>query len=166
MLSISFVGLVQHHGLHRAEVQAALVGQVEQTAGGADDHLNALAQAAQLQLVRLAAVNGKYGNAASLAVALDGFGHLDGQLAGRGQHQGLDALLPGGDPLQQRQPKGGGLAGAGLGLADEVAASKQQRDGRLLNGGGVGESEFGDGLHQIRVQAKIGKGLCCHQATP
>lgn len=83
------------------------------------DHLNTLAQAAELLLIGLAAIKGKHGNASLLAVTANGRSNLDGQFAGRGENQCLDAFLPGSDPLQQRQAKGGGFAGTGLRLADQ-----------------------------------------------
>ena len=45
------VGLVQHEGLDAAEHEVALLGEVEQAAGGADDHVDALAQGGELRLV-------------------------------------------------------------------------------------------------------------------
>ncbi len=54
------------------------------------------------------------------AVGLGLLGNLDRQLPGRGEHQGARTTRAGrrtglGKLLQNRQPEGGGLAGAGLG---------------------------------------------------
>jgi hypothetical protein len=60
-----------------------------------------------------------------LAVLLQGRGHLDGQFAGGGEDERLHAVLLPVKPVQQGQAVGRGLAGAGLRLADHVAAGQQ-----------------------------------------
>ena len=55
-------------------------------------------------------------------------------------------------PLQQRQAEGGGLAGAGLGDAQHVAARQEQRDGLGLDGGGLGVV-----LGRENAQKRLGK---------
>ena len=60
------VGLVEHQHRQAAELQVALLGQVEQAAGGADDDVDALLQRLDLRLVGAAAVDGGDGQ---LAVA-------------------------------------------------------------------------------------------------
>ena len=68
------------------------------------------------------------------SIGSEAFPDLEGQLAGRGQHQDARGLAPDGGgffcgkALQDRQRKGGGLAGAGLGDAQEVTAGKKLRD--------------------------------------
>ena len=81
------VGLVEHQHRQAAELQVALLGEVEQPAGGADDDVDALLQGLDLRLVGAAAVDGGDGQ---LAVAgrqvLRGVGEvvvdLQAQLAG------------------------------------------------------------------------------------
>ena len=53
-----------------------------------------------------------------------------------------------GQPIEDRQDEGGGLAGAGAGLADQVAALEQQGDGLALDWRGLLVAECGDGGHQ------------------
>jgi hypothetical protein len=53
--------------------------------------------------------------------------------------------------LQQRQRESGGLAGAGLRGADQVAACKDYGDGLCLYRGGLGIALLGDGTRK-RVQ--------------
>src|SRR6266446_9065306 len=66
---------------------------------------------------------------------------LPGQFAGRAQHQRaaglwlrLDAVLK--QAVQDRKREGCGLAGAGLGNADDVTAGESEGNGLGLDGGG------------------------------
>jgi hypothetical protein len=54
-------------------------------------------------------------------------------------------------PLQQRQRESGGLAGAGLRGADQVAAGKDYGNGLRLDRGGLGVALLGDRARE-RVQ--------------
>jgi hypothetical protein len=66
-------------------------------------------------------------------VTLKCFGNLDRQLASRHEHQRLRRLLLQLDARKDRQGESGGLAGAGLRLADYVGPGKHVRDGRRLD---------------------------------
>ncbi len=83
---------------------------------------------------------------------------LQGQLAGGGQDQGLDLGVAGVDGVEQGQSEGGGLAGAGLGHAHDVATGQEHRDGLLLDGGGRDVAHVGHGAQQVRGQAEVGEG--------
>ena len=88
-------------------------------------------------VVALAAVDRQHPDAGhALGVGAHGLGHLQGELAGGGQHQRLDVRGVRVDALQHGQREGGGLAGAGLGQADDVAARQQRGDGLGLDRGG------------------------------
>ena len=70
---------------------------------------------------------------------------LQGKLAGGGEDQrpcgkALRRGLLGGEVLQQGQRESGGLAGAGLRDAKQIAAGQQMRDGGGLDGGGMEEA--------------------------
>jgi hypothetical protein len=56
--------------------------------------------------------------------------------------------------LDQRQREAGGLAGAGLGGAEEVAAGQDDRDGLLLDGGRDGVSLVRDCADELGSEAK------------
>jgi hypothetical protein len=75
------------------------------------------------------------------AIGVEAFENLARQFAGRRQHQHaaalrlrLDAVLQ--DAVQDRKREGCGLAGAGLGDADDVTAGQCERDGLGLDGRG------------------------------
>ena len=159
------VRLVQHEGLQVGEVQRAALEVVDHAARRADDDLRAPAQARQLRTVRGAAVHGQHGDVVEvLGVAVEGVGHLEGELAGRGEREHLRGVrAPGhvrglGEAGQGRQRERAGLAGAGLGQAHDVAAVQQQRDGRLLDRRGAGVAQVLDGGQHAGVQAEVQEG--------
>ena len=76
------VGLVEHEGAHVAEVEVALLGQVDQPARGADDDVDAGAQRLDLRLVGAAAVDGEHADRRGRGGHLEVAGDLDAQLAG------------------------------------------------------------------------------------
>ena len=159
------VGLVQHDGPDVAELQVALLGQVEQPARGADDDLDALAQRLDLRLVGPAAVDGEHPDAALVAGGLEVARHLDGELAGRhdderlrlaGGRQRVEPLVAGSEhQLQQRDAEAEGLAGAGLGLADDVVPGQRDRQGHGLDREGMDDAGVGQGGDDVRVHVEI-----------
>ena len=75
------------------------------------------------------------------AVGAEALGDLGGKLAGGAEHQNAAALARrraavGCQAMEDRQRERGGLAGAGLGDAEQVAAGQNDRDGLGLDGGG------------------------------
>ncbi len=151
------VGLVEDDGADAVEVEGAAAHVVHDAAGRADDDVDALAQGAELALDRLAAVDGHDAGRLVLAHLIGGLGDLDGQFARGGEDEGLGLTGLGLQTLDDRQGVGGGLAGAGLGLADDVGAAQQQRDGLLLDGGRLLEAELLDGAKELRLNAEVGK---------
>jgi hypothetical protein len=153
------VGLVQHQGADGTQVQLALPGQVQQSSGSADDHVDTLVELLDLRLVGTSAVDREDPHIADLPGGQQVVGDLHTQLAGRYHHQrlrGIGQLLglrPAGfhigfhdDPLEQREAEAEGLAGAGLGLADDVLAGQCDRQRHLLNGEGRRNADGFQGL--------------------
>ena len=107
---------------------------VHHPAGGAHHDLHTALEAGDLVAEVGAAVHRQHPQLRHLRrVAVERIGHLNGQLAGGGEHQHLRCALGWIQASQQGQREGGRLAGAGLRLAHEVAAQQQLRDGGLLN---------------------------------
>ena len=81
------------------------------------------------------------------------------ELAGGNDDERLDAGL-GVEPeaLHDGDAEAEGLAGAGLGLADDVLAGKAEGDGLLLDGEGVDDALGGEGVDDVLVDAEIGEG--------
>ena len=145
------VGFVEDEHLERRQVQRAASQVIERAAGRGHDHLDAALQGADLLVHRRAAVDGHHGEPGVLGVLVDGLGHLHRQLARGHEDQGARcARLRGGrfeQTMEQRQCERGRLAGAGAGLADDVPALEQHRNGGALNGGGFFVSQGQHGLH-------------------
>ena len=89
-----------------------------------------------LDVDRLPAVDGKHTDAVlpdAPAVRAHGRCDLHSQFPRRREDDGLDVASLHVEALEQGQGERGGLAGAGLGLADHVAARKQRGDGAGLD---------------------------------
>ncbi len=125
---------------------------------GAHNHLGAAFELAQLAAHVAAAVNRQYVKVVQLAgIALKRFGHLNGQLAGRCQHQNLRLALLGVEAREQGQGKRGGFTGAGLGHAHDVFAIEQGRNGGRLDRRGLFVADGLNGLKHGFRQAQVGK---------
>ena len=152
------VGFVEDHHLERGQVQRAASQVIERAAGRGDHHLDAALQRANLLVHRRAAVDGYHREPGVLRVLVDGLGHLHRQLARRHEdHRPRGARLGGGrleQAVEQRQGEGGGLAGAGAGLADDVPALEEHGNRGALDGGGFFVSQGQHGLHDGIGQAK------------
>ena len=133
------VGFVEHQELDLAELEAVALHEVEQAAGGGDHDFDALHHGADLAAHRHAADRQRRGEADVAAIGVEAVEDLTRQFAGRREHQhaaalGLhpDAVLQ--NAVQDRQREGCGLAGAGLGDADDVTAGHCEGDGLGLDG--------------------------------
>ncbi len=162
------VGLVEDETLDVLEVQLLLAGQVEQPPGRADDHVDALLQGLDLRLVGAPAVDRGDAHIAHLAGGQQVVGDLDAQLAG-GHHdkclRGVGDVLGagaarfdvGGDAhaLQEREPEAERLAGAGLGLADDVGAGEGDGERHLLDGEGSDDADGLQGLGRLGKDSEL-----------
>jgi hypothetical protein len=90
---------------------------------------------------------------------------LDRELAGRGDAQRAGLVgAPAGrrrvghQALEQREQERGGLAGAGLGLARDVAAGQRDRQRLRLDRGAAQEAGVVDGAEQGVVETEGGEG--------
>jgi hypothetical protein len=61
------------------------------------------------------------------------------------------------DALQQRHAEAEGLAGAGAGLSDQVAAGERDRQRHLLDGERPGDPDVAQGLDDPLVGAEVGE---------
>ncbi len=160
------VSLVQHRDLDLAQRAGVLVHQVDQPARGGHHQVDAVPQAADLPRVGHAAVHGHHRHAEGPAQRPEHVGDLLGQLAGRHQHQAprcLDPRTPGpavdGQPGQQRQAEGQGLAGSGLGPAEYVPARQRVRQRPALDRERNLDVPLGQRLDQPPGQTQFIEGL-------
>ena len=84
-------------------------------------------------------------------------GHLDGQFTSWTKDQDLGIATGGINFFDGGRGERGGLAGACLGLAHNVPALHEQRDGFGLDGRGLLESELLNGLQHFGRQAQFSK---------
>ena len=88
-----------------------------------------------------------------LAVVADALLDLRGQLTRGGEHQRARiARAAGAKLLQDGQHEAGGLAGAGLGAGEHVAAREYGGNGFELDGGGNRVALFGHGTEQLGLE--------------
>ena len=92
----------------------------------------------------------------------EAFGDLAREFARRAQHQHAGAaaggrLGMGQKVMENRQSEGGGLAGAGLGDADEIAAGHDRGNGLRLNRRRLGVAELVQGKAKGRGEAESGE---------
>ena len=151
------VGFVEHEDLDVREVERALAVVVEQAARRGDEDVDAAAQLVDLRLHADAAEHHHAGELGVLAVGAHAFLDLRRELAGRREDEGADRQLGraasrtarlGHQALQHRQHEAGGLAGAGLRAAHDVAAGEHGGDGLRLDRGGRGVARFVHGTQQ------------------
>ena len=132
------VGLVEDEDLELAQGQGALVDQVEQPARRGDEHVEAARDGAHALAVGNAAEDDSDRQPHEAAI---GFGHpgdLRRQLAGRREDQhpdlaGLGNVTIGREPVERGQHEGRGLAGAGLGDAEQIPAAEHGGDRLALD---------------------------------
>ncbi len=134
------VGFVEHEGLHAVEAQPVALHEIEQAAGRGDQHIDAVHERAHLLAHRHAADRQRCCDPQMPSIGPEAVEDLRRQFTRRAQHQDAAGLSIGPrrggcKPVEDRQRERRGLAGAGLGDADQVAACQQQRDGLGLDRG-------------------------------
>ncbi len=164
------VRLVQHDGAGVRQREVPLFGQINEAAWGADDDFDARFQRLDLGLVGPSAVDREHPNAAARASASQVLSDLAGQFASRGHRKGLrrsgtlegiEALIGGGQhSLQHRQAEAECLAGAGLGLADDVVAAQGDRQRHRLDGERMRDAVLGQCRDDVGVDVEVSKRAC------
>ena len=158
-----------------AQVEVALVGQVDEPAGGADDDLDAGAEGLDLGLVGPAAEDDGDAHGQALGRGRQVLGDLERKLTGRGDDEGLrlarglELVVPGltgrHDALHERDAEAEGLARPGLGLADDVGPLQGDGQRHGLDREGVGDPGAREGGADLGLDAEVGEGLISHYAA-
>lgn len=153
------VRLVEDKALDVAGEELALANHVEDAAGGARDDVHAVVEAAGVLEDRLAADAG-VGRAAHVGAHELALGlRLQREFAvgAKNEHLGVARVAVG--HLERAHGEGGGLAGAGGGLGDDVAAVDDGDDEALLDRGGVVVVGGVDALEELAGKAHGLEGL-------
>ena len=159
------VGLVDDHDLHAGQHELAALEMVEQPARRRDQHVDAAVDELVLVLEADAADQERHRELHMLRVFLEILGDLRGQFARGAEHEAARHAGPGtalGQMRDHRQGEGGGLAGPGLGDAEDVAAFQRMGNGLGLDRGGAEIARLGHGLKDPRVQREICES--CHES--
>ena len=135
-----FVGLIKHECAHLREREVLLFEQVDQTSGGADDDVDAIAQRLNLRFVSAAAIHGEDADALALACEFEIAGNLQTQFARGDDHECLRHRFALDNALQQWNAETECLAGAGFCLTDEVIAGECKRKCLCLDWECVGDA--------------------------
>ena len=129
---------------------------VEQAAGRRHEDVDAAAERVLLRPHADAAEDRGAGDRRVDGEIVEVLEDLRRQLARRREDErARGAARPVDEPVQDRQQEGGGLAAAGHGAGEDVAAGERGRDGLGLDGRRAREAEFLDGLEEARVQLEI-----------
>ena len=159
------VGLVEHHHLHRLEVEHTLLEVIDDAPGRADQHVHALFQHAPLRVVTGTAEDETQPESGVRAQRHGILVNLHRQFARRREHdrtrlrrtavfrQVRQQIIEGGE--QERR----GLAGAGLRLAGDILPGQCQRQGLGLDRRAEFETGLAHALKQGLGQVKAGEGL-------
>ena len=154
------VGFVDDQQFNAGEQQPAALGMVEQPAGGSDQDVDAARQFEVLVAERDAADQQRDVEFLAGAVFVELFLDLGCEFAGRLHDEGARHAGPGAALFQHgehRKDEGGGLAGAGLGDAEDVAAGQDVGDRLFLNGGRGGVTGGRNSGENLIGQTEMGK---------
>jgi len=159
------VRLIDHRDLDGVQVQGPLFEVVDEPPGRSDQEIDAGQEHVALFLVIDASVHQTHTDTGELTECDGVLMDLDGQLTSRGDDDGTGRAGPAlgsagtvEEPLTSGQHERGGLAGAGLGLARDVLAGEEQRQGLSLNRSTVFEAGGVQALQKAWVEAERREG--------
>ena len=140
------------------QIQRATLKVIDQAARRCHHHVRTTAQTLQLCAIALPAIDRQHLETRQICgIGLERFGNLDRKLTRWCKHQHLGVRQGHIGKSERRQRESGGLAGAGLGLAHEVATVEQRRDRGGLNRRRGFVANIGKGLQQGCRQRHRGK---------
>ena len=154
------VGFIDDQQFDAGEQQPAAFGVVEQPAGRCDQHVDAARQFGVLVAERDAADQERDVEFLAGAVFVELFLDLGGEFARRLDDQGAGHSGPGAalfEHGEHRQDEGSGLAGAGLGDAENVTPGEDVGDRLFLDGGRGGVAGGRNSGENLVGQAEMGK---------
>ena len=152
-----FIGFIQNQVTDGVEIERTAFQHVNEPPGSGDDDVRGSAKRFRLAIDVVATTDDFDEDFRSVfGVAEQLFADLLGQLAGRGDNESLNDLGLRVDFREQRQAKGGGLAGAGLSLGDEITAILEQKGNDLfLDGCGLDDAQFVQGGNHRGRDSKV-----------
>jgi hypothetical protein len=154
------IGLVEDEHLGVPEIRRPLSHVIEQAAGRRNQDVEAACQSLTLRPIADAAEHHGHAQVEVPAVGFEAFRDLGRKLARRRENENASTTARSGLPvvceaMQNRQGKGGGLAGAGLRDAEQVAAGEEVGNGLGLDGGWRLVAFLAKRLENRRCEAEI-----------
>ncbi|VVM50971.1 hypothetical protein PS645_00748 [Pseudomonas fluorescens] len=149
------VGFVQHEYFHMGQVDAALAGEVEQTAGAGHQHVNAAGHGLNLWVHANAAEDAGTDELQVTGINLEALVYLSREFASRGQDQyarlaravalGFVRVTVGEQPFQNRKGEAAGFTSTCLSRDHQVATLQHGGNGPLLHRSRLGIARRLDG---------------------
>ena len=156
------IGFVENEDFDVAETQRVALNEIEQAAGRGHQHFDAVHERAHLTSHRDAADGERHADIHVTAIGLEAVDDLAGEFTRRAQHQHAAGFLfrtfpVAGDLVKDRQRERRGLAGAGLGDADDIASGHCRRDRLGLNRGWGDIALVSERASDRQSEAEFGK---------
>lgn len=136
------VGFIKHEVADTAEFDEFALEKIGEPAGSGDEHLGALADVLELSLFVQSTDDNRRADAGSSGKLGKGFVDLNGKFprGGEDDRAHAESQRLGVERIQQWKDKGQGLAGAGLGGGNHIAAFEGGRNGLRLHRGRLDEA--------------------------
>ena len=153
------VGFVEDEDFRFGEIDGALIDEVEQAAWRCDQDIDAVSHDLLLLVFADATEDGGDVQIHKAAIGLEIVGDLGCKFTRRGQDEGTGRFgrgcaLFGSKPLEDGKRKACGLAGAGLGDAEQVLSRQHVGDGLGLDGGRGLVAFLRQSFQEARVEAE------------
>ncbi len=157
------VRLVEHEVMDTRKIKAPPLEVIDRAARRRDDDVDPLFEREGLRTPRLTAADDEHAQPrVASAEATDLAGDLGAKLAGRAKHEGLETPRLELNALEQRNREGHGLAAAGVGLTDEVAAREEVRQTLALDRREFLETDLPEDLFERGLLEKSVEFRRCH----
>ena len=132
------IGLVEHENFELAQCQRALVDKIKQTAWGGDENVESASDGAHALRVGNSAEDHADREPHEAAIGFGALGDLRGEFACRRKHQHAHMArfrerFRRREPVERRQHESRGLAGSGLGDAEQITAGQDRRNRLALD---------------------------------
>ena len=151
-----FVGFVENDSLYARKHDGTALDVVNQAAWSGDHDVCLALEGAELYGDVLSAVNRNHMHLRHFGgILLDGFGYLDRKFAGRREHEHRGFVTVKVEPRKQRKRECGGLAGTGLGRAEQVCSLQQGGNRLRLNGRGCLVVQCLDGFKNFVCKSEV-----------
>lgn len=152
------VDFVEDDEANFAGLEGVAAEEVEDASRRSDGDVGLSAELVELLPEAVAAIDGDAVKGFVLGEAAEVSDDLCGEFAGRAEDEGLERPI-GVDHLEHREPEGGGFAGTGSGLAEDVASGEDVRDHLALDVGGFVEVNLRECVKDGGFDAELGEGL-------